>query len=97
MEPNTKIKLPKGNGKTTQEAMEWIKSLAIKGGKPVPLDEDGRDCRIKDDAPEIARQKAYVKETLYRALDEVERAKRGETKLQTLDEFIEELEREGYL
>ena len=42
-----KIKLPKGNGKTTQEAMEWIKSLAIKGGEPVPVDEDGRDCRTE--------------------------------------------------
>ena len=42
-----KIKLPKGNGKTTQEAMEWIKSLAIKGGRPVPEDEDGRDCRTE--------------------------------------------------
>lgn len=42
-----KIILPKGNGKTTQEAVEWIKSLAIKGGKPVPVDEDGRDCRTE--------------------------------------------------
>lgn len=44
---NTKIILSKGNGKTTQEAMEWIKSLAIKGGKPVPADEDGRECRTE--------------------------------------------------
>ena len=42
-----KIKLPKGNGKTTQEAMEWINSLVIKGGEPVPADEDGRDCRTE--------------------------------------------------
>jgi hypothetical protein len=42
-----KIKLPKGNGKTTQEAMEWVKSLAIKGGVPVPADEDGRNCRTE--------------------------------------------------
>jgi len=47
MPKQKKIKLPKGNGKTTQEAMEWIKSLAIKGGKPVPADEDGRDCRTE--------------------------------------------------
>jgi len=33
-----------------------------------------------DDA-KTARQKAFVKESLYRALDEVERAKRGEIKM----------------
>ncbi len=47
MPKQKKIKLPKGNGKTTQEALEWIKSLAIKGRKPVPADEDGRDCRTE--------------------------------------------------
>ena len=46
------------------------------------------------DDPKTAKQKAYVKETLYRALDEVERAKRGEIKMTTLDEFINELEME---
>ena len=45
---------------------------------------------IADD-PETAKQKAYVKETLYRALDEMKRAQKGEVKLKTLDEFIEEL------
>ncbi len=92
-----KIQLPKGNGKTTQEAMEWVKSLAIKGGKPVPVDEDGK-CSddVADDAPETTKQKAYVKETLYRALDEAKRAQRGEVKLKTLDEFIEELEYQDY-
>ena len=49
------------------------------------------------DDPETARQKAYVKETLYRALDEVERAQRGEVKLQTEEEFLAELKAEGYL
>ena len=46
------------------------------------------------DDQKTAKQKAYVKETLYRALDEVERAKRGEVKMTTLDEFINELEME---
>ena len=41
-----------------------------------------------DDA-KTARQKAFVKESLYRALDEVERAKREGRKLKTLDEFLE--------
>ena len=44
-----------------------------------------------DDA-KTAKQKAYVKETLTRAFDEVERAKRGEIKLKTMDEFLKELE-----
>ena len=43
-----------------------------------------------DDA-KTAKQKAYVKETLTRALKEVEAAKREGHKLQTLDEFIKEL------
>ena len=46
-----------------------------------------------DDA-KTTQQKAYVKESLYRALDEVERAKREGRKLKTLDEFLEELEKE---
>ena len=41
-----------------------------------------------------AQQKAYVKETLTRALKEVEQAKREGRKLQTLDEFIQELRME---
>ena len=49
------------------------------------------------DEPKTAKQKAYVKETLYRALDEVERAKRGEVKLKTEEEFLAELEAEGLL
>lgn len=46
-----------------------------------------------DDA-KTAQQKASVKESLYCALDEVERAKREGRKLKTLDEFLEELEKE---
>ncbi|MBQ4223022.1 MAG: hypothetical protein II674_04225 [Prevotella sp.] len=40
------------------------------------------------------RQEAYVKESLTRALDEVEQAKREGRKLKTLDDFIEELEKD---
>ena len=47
-----------------------------------------------DDA-KTAQQKAYVKESLYRALDEVERAKRGEHKMMTEEEFLEGLKKEG--
>ena len=49
-----------------------------------------------DDA-KTAKQKAYVKETLTRAFDEVERAKHGEIKMMTLEEFEEELQKEGIL
>ncbi len=46
-----------------------------------------------DDA-KTAKQKAYVKESLTRALKEVEAAKREGHKLQTLDDFIKELRAE---
>ncbi|MBR4441026.1 MAG: hypothetical protein IKS00_05690 [Bacteroidales bacterium] len=46
------------------------------------------------DDPKTAKQKKYVKETLLSALDEVERAKRGEIKLKTMDEFLAELDSE---
>lgn len=49
-----------------------------------------------DDA-KTAKQKAFVKESLYRALDEVERGKRGEIKMMTLEDFEEELQAEGIL
>ena len=49
----------------------------------------------KADDEKTARQKAFVKESLYRALDEVERAKRGEIKMMTEEEFLEELEKDA--
>ena len=52
----------------------------------------GKLLEPKADDEKTARQKAFVKESLYRALDEVERAKREGRKLKTLDEFLEELE-----
>ena len=47
-----------------------------------------------DDANTV-QQKTYVKETLTRALKEVEEAKREGRKLKTLDEFLDELEKEA--
>jgi hypothetical protein len=44
--------------------------------------------------PETLRQQAFVKGTLYRALKEVEDAKREGRKLQTLDEFLAEINEE---
>lgn len=46
------------------------------------------------DDTKTAKQKAYVKESLTRALKEVEAAKREGHKLQTLDDFIKELRAE---
>ncbi len=46
------------------------------------------------DDPETLRQQAFVKESLYRALKEVEDAKREGRKLQTLDEFLAEINEE---
>ena len=54
----------------------------------------GKLLEPKADDEKTARQKAFVKESLYRALDEVERAKREGRKLKTLDEFLEELEKD---
>lgn len=61
-----------------QKDREWLASKLL---EPV------------DDA-KTAQQKAYVKETLTRALKEVEAAKREGRKLQTVDEFIKELRME---
>ena len=41
------------------------------------------------------QQQEYVKETLTRALKEVERAKRGKLKMMTEEEFLEGLKKEG--
>lgn len=49
---------------------------------------------LKADDAKTAKQKAYVKETLTRALNEVKAAKREGRKLQTVDEFIKELRME---
>ncbi len=46
---------------------------------------------------ETKHQQEFVKESLYRALDEVEAAKRGEHKLMTADEFVAELKAENIL
>lgn len=48
-----------------------------------------------EDDKKTARQKAYVKETLTRAFDEVKAARRGETKMMTEEEFLEGLKAEG--
>jgi hypothetical protein len=49
----------------------------------------------KADDAKTAKQKAYVKETLTRALNEVKAAKRGEVKMMTEEKFLEGLKSEG--
>ena len=46
---------------------------------------------------ETKRQQEFVKESLYRAFDEVEAAKRGEITMMTEEEFLEGLKRDGLL
>lgn len=65
-----------------QKDRKWLASKLLE-----PTEEDA----------ETKRQQEFVKDSLYRALDEVERAKRGEAKMMTLDEFEEELMAEGIL
>lgn len=55
------------------------------------------DAKAAERQKTIERQKAYVKESLYRALDEVEQAKRGEIKMISEEEFWEGLKRDGLL
>ncbi len=57
----------------------------------------GKLMEATEKEKETRRQQEYVKETLYRALDEVEAAKREGRQLQTLDDFIKELEAEESL
>lgn len=65
--------------KLSQKDREWLASKLIEP--------------VADDA-KTAKQKAYVKETLTRAFDEVERARRGEIKLKSMEELLRELETE---
>ena len=65
-----------------QKDREWLASKLIE-----PTADDAK----------TAQQKAYVKETLTRALKEVEAAKRGEAKMMTEEEFLEGLKKDGLL
>lgn len=57
----------------------------------------GKLLEPKGDDAKTAKQKAYVKETLTRALNEVKAAKRGEVKMMTEEEFLEGLKTEGVI
>lgn len=64
----------------SQKDREWLASKLIE-----PSTDDAK----------TARQKAYVKESLTRALDEVKQAKRGEVKMMTEEDFLNGLKSEG--
>ena len=68
--------------KLSQKDREWLASKLIE--------------LVVDDA-KAAKQKAYVKEMLTKAFDEVERARRGEITLKTEEEFLDGLKRDGLL
>lgn len=57
----------------------------------------GKLLEPKTDDAKTAKQKAYVKETLTRALNEVKAAKRGEVKMMTEEEFLKGLKTEGVI
>ena len=71
----------------------YIESLSLKKKDREWLAGKLREPTAED--TKTAQQKAYVKETLTRALDEVKRAKRGEIKLMTEEDFFEGLKAEG--
>ena len=70
----------------------YIESLSLKKKEREWL--AGKLLEPTAEDTKTAQQKAYVKETLTRALDEVKRAKREGRKLQSLDDLTEELEME---
>ena len=57
----------------------------------------GKLLELKADDAKTTKQKAYVKETLTRALNEVKAAKRGEVKMMTEEEFLEGLKKEDII
>lgn len=71
----------------------YIESLSLKRKDREWL--AGKLLEQTEEDAKTAQQKAYVKESLTRALDEVKRAKRGEIKLMTEEEFLEGLKAEG--
>ena len=70
----------------------YIQGLALKQDEREWLAGKLLEPPVED--PETLRQQAFVKESLYRALKEVEDAKREGRKLQTLDEFLAEINEE---
>ena len=57
----------------------------------------GKLLELKADDAKTTKQKAYVKETLTRALNEVKAAKRGEVKMMTEEEFLDGLKTEDII
>ncbi len=55
----------------------------------------GKLFEATDEEKELKRQQNIVKDSLYRALDELNAVKRGEKKLMTSEEFLSHLKEEG--
>ena len=71
----------------------YIKGLSLKRSDREWL--AGKLLEPSEKELETKRQQEYVKESLYRALDEVKAAKREGRKLMSEEEFLEELKNNG--
>jgi DNA replicative helicase MCM subunit Mcm2 (Cdc46/Mcm family) len=84
----TRILVTLDEGVTTQHVRKAIELLRGVVSTTVLKTKDGTNDKT-------LRQQKYVKESLERAFDEMERARRGDHKMMTDEEFLDELKAEG--
>ena len=84
----TQILVKLDEGVTTQHVRKAIELLRGVVSTTVLKTKDGTNDKT-------LRQQKYVKESLERAFDEMERARRGDHKMMTDEEFLDELKAEG--
>jgi DNA replicative helicase MCM subunit Mcm2 (Cdc46/Mcm family) len=84
----TQILVTLDEGVTTQHVRKAIELLRGVVSTTVLKTKDGTNDKT-------LRQQKYVKESLERAFDEVEQARRGEHKMMTDEEFMNKLKAEG--
>ena len=84
----TQILVTLVKGGTTQHVRKAIELLRGVVSTTVLKTKDGTNDKT-------LRQQKYVKESLERAFDEMERARRGDHKMMTDEEFLDELKAEG--
>lgn len=84
----TQILVTLDEGVTTQHVRKAIELLRGVVSTTVLKTKDGTNDKT-------LRQQKYVKESLERAFDEMEQARRGDHKMMTDEEFLDELKAEG--
>ena len=84
----TQILVTLDEGVNTQHVRKAIELLRGVVSTTVLKTKDGTNDKT-------LRQQKYVKESLERAFDEMERARRGDHKMMTDEEFLDELKAEG--